>query len=99
VLAPQLFRHTFAVSYLMNGGDLMSLRLIVGHSTLMVTEMYLHLADAHIQVQHNKYSPVDRLGIGLTKRGRSFEKRQETGDKGEQTEGVVAAPPLAGRSR
>jgi integrase/recombinase XerC/integrase/recombinase XerD len=62
-LHAHLFRHTFAVRYLMNGGDIMTLRLILGHSTLEVTQMYLHLASAHIRIQHHKFSPVDRLGI------------------------------------
>ena len=60
-LHPHLFRHTFAVRYLMNGGDIMTLKLILGHVDLSTTEMYLHLAQSHIQVQHNKFSPVDRL--------------------------------------
>lgn len=63
-LHPHLFRHTFAVRYLMNGGDIMTLRLILGHTTLEVTQMYMHLAEAHVQIQHHKFSPVDRLGIG-----------------------------------
>jgi integrase/recombinase XerC/integrase/recombinase XerD len=63
-LHPRLFRHTFAVRYLMNGGDIMTLRLILGHTTLEVTQLYMHLAEAHIQVQHHKFSPVDRLDIG-----------------------------------
>ena len=67
-----LFRHTFAVRYLMNGGDVMTLRLILGHTTLDVTQMYMHLADAHIQVQHSKFSPVDRLELsGRKRRGHS----------------------------
>ena len=44
-LHAHLLRHTFAVRYLMNGGDLMTLKLILGHTTLDVTQMYLHLAD------------------------------------------------------
>ena len=67
-LHAHLFRHTFAVRYLMNGGDIMTLRLILGHTTLAVTQMYMHLADAHIQVQHSKFSPVDRLDIGSRRR-------------------------------
>ena len=69
-LHPHLFRHTFAVRYLMNGGDVMTLRLILGHTTLDVTQMYVHLAESHVQVQHNRYSPVDRLGLG-TRQGRA----------------------------
>lgn len=26
-----------------------------------VTQMYLHLAQSHIQIQHSKFSPVDRF--------------------------------------
>lgn len=60
-LHAHLFRHTFAVRYLMNGGDVMTLRLILGHTTLEVTQMYIHLAESQIQVQHSRFSPVDRL--------------------------------------
>lgn len=69
-LHPHLFRHTFAVKYLMNGGDIMTLKLILGHTTLEVTQMYMHLAEAHVQVQHNKFSPVDRLGIKAGRRSK-----------------------------
>ena len=62
-LHAHLFRHTFAVRYLMNGGDIMTLRLILGHTSLEVTQKYLHLAEEHIKIQHNQFSPVDRLGI------------------------------------
>lgn len=56
-----LLRHTFSVHYLMAGGDIMTLKLMLGHSSLEVTQAYLHLAAAHVQVQHSKFSPVDRL--------------------------------------
>jgi integrase/recombinase XerC/integrase/recombinase XerD len=63
-LHPHLFRHTFAVRYLMNGGDVMTLKLMLGHTTLDVTQMYMHLAEAHIKVQHHRFSPADRLNLG-----------------------------------
>jgi len=69
-LRAHLFRHTFAVRYLMNGGDVMTLRLLLGHRTLDVTQMYMHLAEAHIKVQYSKFSPVDRLGIAKKRRKR-----------------------------
>lgn len=43
-LHPHLLRHTFATSYIMGGGDLESLRLLLGHFDYAVTKQYLHLA-------------------------------------------------------
>ena len=62
-LHPHLMRHTFAVKYLMNGGDLMSLKMILGHTDIAVTQLYLHLAQSHVKVQHDRFSPVSRLKI------------------------------------
>jgi site-specific recombinase XerD len=67
-LHPHLFRHTFAVKYLMNGGDVMSLKRILGHVTLDVTQVYMHLAESHVQGQHAKFSPVEKLGLKPRKR-------------------------------
>lgn len=72
-LHAHLFRHTFAVHYLMNGGDVMSLKRILGHATLDVTQVYIHLAEQHVKVQHSRFSPVDRLGLGVRRRRRGKE--------------------------
>ncbi len=43
-LHPHLCRHTFATSYLYNGGNMEMLRLLLGHSDYNITKTYLHLA-------------------------------------------------------
>ena len=59
-----LCRHTFAVNYLLNGGDIFSLREILGHTSLEMVSHYLHFTTAQITDQHHKYSPMDRLQKG-----------------------------------
>jgi len=58
-----LCRHTFATRYLINGGDVFTLQQILGHSTLEMVGHYVNLSSSHIAVQHQKYSPLDRLNI------------------------------------
>ena len=60
-LHAHLLRHTFAVNYLVNGGDVMTLQRMLGHTSLDVTKTYLHLAEAHVQVQHHRFSPIEHL--------------------------------------
>jgi site-specific recombinase XerD len=60
-LHAHLCRHTFAINYLMNGGDIFSLREILGHTTLEMVNHYLHFTRSQITDQHRKYSPMDKL--------------------------------------
>lgn len=41
---PHLLRHTFATSYIMGGGNMEFLRMMLGHSDYETTKIYLHLA-------------------------------------------------------
>ncbi len=59
--SPHTFRHTFAKSYLINGGDIFSLQKILGHSSLASVRTYLNLFGTDIKKQHQKYSPADNL--------------------------------------
>jgi len=66
-LHPHLCRHTFATNYLMNGGDVFTLQQILGHTTLEMVRRYVNLASAHVRVQHRKFSPMDRMRLGISK--------------------------------
>lgn len=60
-LHPHLLRHTFATNYLCDGGDLETLRLILGHSDLQITSMYLHLAQNKQLLQSKHRSHLDAI--------------------------------------
>lgn len=60
--SPHTFRHTFAVTFLRNGGNVFSLQQILGHTSLQMTNRYVAVSQGDLEKQHRQFSPVDRLG-------------------------------------
>jgi integrase/recombinase XerD len=59
--SPHTLRHTFAINFLRNDGDIFSLQKILGHSSLEMTRRYCELADVDMRRAHAIASPVDNL--------------------------------------
>jgi len=53
-------RHTFATEALRNGMPLESVRKILRHRDIKVTQRYLHLTQGDVQEDHRQASPLDR---------------------------------------
>lgn len=59
--SPHDFRRAFALNFLRNGGDVMTLQKLLGHNSLAVLRRYLAQTDRDTATGHAQFSPVDHM--------------------------------------
>jgi integrase/recombinase XerD len=60
-VSPHTCRHTFAITFLRNRGNVFALQKILGHSDLAMVRRYAELAEGDVTAEHALASPLDHL--------------------------------------
>src|SRR5437588_10495167 len=69
-------RHWFAVNCIKNGMPSIVLQGILGHEQLEMINTYVHLAEQDRRVLYAEYSPVDRLEMHHSSKGKRQKLRE-----------------------
>ncbi|MCU7556606.1 tyrosine-type recombinase/integrase [Macrococcus capreoli] len=74
-ITPHMFRHTAAMLFLENGGNMRVLQKILGHRKIATTEIYAHVSENLQMLQQESYSPLDQVLKGEKKYNKARNRR------------------------
>ena len=57
-ISPHTWRHTFGRCWILNGGSLVALQQIMGHSDISTTRKYIFLASEDVGIENERYNPL-----------------------------------------
>lgn len=54
-VTPHVVRHVFATDLLSNGADIRAVQTMLGHASIITTQIYTHITDKHLREIHKKF--------------------------------------------